>query len=109
MKLIRPKSEGEETLNLILKSQGRKFEREHKFHPDRKWRFDFALVDHMVGIEVEGGTFGKSRHTTGIGYTADCEKYNAAALRGWMVLRYTPQMVKNGAVERDLMLLLRGI
>jgi hypothetical protein len=29
------------------------------------------------------------RHTSGGGFIKDCEKYNAAALLGWRVLRYT--------------------
>lgn len=102
-------STGEETLNLILKADGRKFEREYKFHPTRQWRFDFAFPDRMLAIEVEGGTYGKSRHTSGAGYAEDCCKYNAAIKLGWSVLRYTPQMINNGEVEHDLKLLLRGI
>lgn len=66
--------------------------REHRFHPERKWRFDFALVDHKIAIEYEGIMAGKSRHTTISGYTGDTEKYNAAAELGWTVLRFT---VKN--------------
>jgi hypothetical protein len=31
----------------------------------------------------------KSRHTSVTGFTNDCEKYNAAQLLGWKVLRYT--------------------
>jgi hypothetical protein len=33
-----------------------------------------------VAAEIEGGTFTKSRHTTGIGFHNDCEKYNAATI-----------------------------
>lgn len=31
----------------------------------------------------------KSRHTTGTGYTEDCNKYNLAQVNGWLVLRFT--------------------
>lgn len=64
-------------------------EPEYQFHPSRRWRFDYALVKEKIAIEAEGGTFIKGRHTTGIGHTNDCEKYNAAALLGWRILRYT--------------------
>ena len=75
-------------------------EREHKFHPTRRWRFDFAWPDKGVAVEVDGGTWGaKSRHTTGAGYEKDCEKLNAAALGGWLVLRYTTTMIQAGAVN----------
>lgn len=74
-------------------------EREYKFHPKRKWRFDFAWPDpeHMLALEVEGGTFsGKSRHTTGVGYHNDCEKYNNATLLGWRIIRVDSKQVKSG-------------
>lgn len=85
---------GEETLALQLKAYNIPFEREYRFHPTRRWRFDFVVKGYAV--EIEGGVYRKSRHTTGKGYTADCEKYNEAALMGWRVLRFTTEMVKSG-------------
>jgi very-short-patch-repair endonuclease len=67
--------------------------REYKFHPERRWRFDFAYPIIKVAIEVEGGTWAGGRHTRGYGFEADCEKYNEAALAGWSVIRVTPKMV----------------
>ena len=64
---------------------------EYKFHSTRKWRFDFAHPEKLIGAEIEGGSWIKGRHTRGMGYIKDMEKYNAAALMGWRVLRYTPQ------------------
>jgi hypothetical protein len=61
---------------------------EYKFHPKRKFRFDYAIP--MVAFEYEGGIYQKSRHTTATGYSKDCEKYNQAALLGWRVFRFTP-------------------
>lgn len=71
-------------------------EREYKFHATRRFRFDFAYPDKKLAIEAEGGTWGKSRHTTGTGYAADCEKYNLAILAGWRVLRCTGDHIKSG-------------
>lgn len=72
-------------------------EREYKFHPDRRFRFDFAWPDYKTALEVEGGVWMKrGRHTTGSGFTSDAVKYNLAAIDGWLVLRVTGQMVKNG-------------
>lgn len=81
--------------------------REHRFHPERRWRFDFAWPDLKVALEIEGGTFmRKGGHTTGVGYYGDAQKYNEAALLGWLVLRVTPHMVRDGQaltfVERAL-------
>lgn len=36
----------------------------------------------------------KSRHTTGKGYTEDCNKYNLAQVCGWLVLRFTAMNVE---------------
>lgn len=69
---------------------------ELKFSPFRKWRFDFAWPSAYVAAEVEGGTWGRSRHTSGKGFEKDCEKYNAALCMGWRVLRYTKRMVMDG-------------
>jgi len=73
---------------------------EHKFHEARRWRFDFAWPSLMLAVEVEGGTWVKGRHTRGSGYAGDAEKYNEAALRGWMVLRGSGDMVKDGSLLR---------
>lgn len=76
-------------LPLLLKAENLDFVTEYKFHPTRKWRFDFAIVDKKVAVEYEGVMSAKARHTSVTGYTKDAEKYNAAALLGWKVLRYT--------------------
>ena len=68
---------------------------EHKFHPKRRWRFDFAWPEHMVAVEIEGGVWNNGRHNRASGFIADCDKYNAAALLGWRVLRYTSQHLDN--------------
>ena len=70
--------------------------KEHKFHPDRKWRFDRAWPAKVGGIavEVDGGVHAGGRHTRGRGFEADLEKLNAAVLLGWTVFRFTPQMIQ---------------
>lgn len=69
---------------------------EHRFCDTRKWRFDLALVDQGIGLEIEGGAWSGGRHTRGSGFIGDLEKYNAATLLGWRVLRFTPQQVMKG-------------
>lgn len=59
-------------------------EREYKFHPERRWKFDFAWPDVKLAVEVEG----QGRHQTFIGFRRDCDKYNAALALGWRVLRF---------------------
>ena len=75
-------------IKLVLQLMKVDFVAEHKFHEERKWRFDIAIPSLKIAIEYEGIMSRKSRHTTVTGYTKDCEKYNAATIAGWRVLRY---------------------
>jgi very-short-patch-repair endonuclease len=78
-------------------------EREYRFHPERKWRFDFAWPDLKVAVEVEGLTYGAGgRHQRVGGYQGDLEKYNAAAMAGWLVLRFTGNDVRRGIAIRQI-------
>jgi very-short-patch-repair endonuclease len=74
--------------------------REYKFHSVRKWRFDFAWPDEMIAVEIEGGIWTGGRHTRGKGFVDDCEKYNQAALVGWMVLRFPVEQIESGYALR---------
>ena len=69
---------------------------EFRFHPTRRWRFDFAFERIKFAVEVEGGTWSGGRHTTGSGFEKDCEKYAEALMLGWKVLRVTGKMVRDG-------------
>ena len=66
---------------------------EHRFHPTRKWRMDFAWPEHLVALEVEGGLWkkGGGRHNRAPGMIKDFEKYNTAATLGWRVLKCQPK------------------
>ena len=65
-------------------------QREYRFHPPRRWRFDFAWPKYCLAVEVDGGVYSAGRHTRGAGYEKDCEKGNAAVVDGWRVLHFTP-------------------
>lgn len=75
---------------------------EYLFHANRKWRFDFCWKAQLVACEVEGGIWmqtetGRSKgHAHPERFASDCEKYNEAALYGWLVIRVTPEMVRDG-------------
>ncbi len=66
---------------------------EFRFHPARKWRADFAWVSARLLLEVEGGVWTGGRHVSGSGFTKDMEKYNAATLLGYRILRVTPKQL----------------
>jgi very-short-patch-repair endonuclease len=76
--------------------------KEYQFAPPRRWKFDFMVYDDCpkmrLGIEIEGGAWIKcgGAHNRGQGFIDDMEKYNHAALMGYLVLRFTPQQVLNG-------------
>jgi hypothetical protein len=59
-------------------------------------------------VEVQGGVFIGGRHTSGLGYTADCEKLNLSVLNGWRMLWVTPGQIQDGKaaqwIERALTL-----
>lgn len=79
-----------------LTRAGVPFTKEYKFHPVRKWLFDFVIgacedeiLKHRLAIEFNGGVFSGGRHTQGMGYVKDMEKVNHAQLEGYRVLQYT--------------------
>ena len=99
----RPKVKGEKVLNEFetklareLKALKINFEQEFYFHPERKWRADFHLVNKKILVEVEGGIWTGGRHTRGKGYLGDLEKYNAATMMGFQVIRFSTDQVKSG-------------
>lgn len=91
-------SKGEALLENHLNALKIPFTKEFRFHPDRKWQADFRIDDMPILVEVEGGVFSNGRHTRGEGYTKDCEKYSAAAVNGWFVIRGTTEQIKDGLV-----------
>lgn len=89
-----------------LEQAGIPFEREYRFHPERKWRADAAVwidplskrygIEADILVEIEGGAYVAGRHTRGPAFEADCEKYAAAAILGYRVIRATPRQVEDG-------------
>lgn len=79
---------------------------EYRFHPTRKWRFDYAWPfvngkEAKIALEIEGGIWSGGRHTRGRGYIDDMEKYNEAARLGWRVFRFQPKdlSLKSGKAQ----------
>lgn len=75
------------------------YKTDYKFHNSRRWKFDYAIPALKISVEYEGLQSEKSGHTTLVGYTRNCDKYNAAVLDGWHLLRYTAKNHGNVAVE----------
>ena len=79
---------------------GPELEREFVFHPERKWRADFAHIESRTLVEIEGGIWIQGRHNRPQGFAADTEKYLEAALAGWHVLRLTEFQITAPMIER---------
>lgn len=77
-------------------------ETEFRFAPPRRWRFDWAIPhpDYRIAVEYHGGIFAGGRHTRGLGFQADREKMNQAAIDGWIVLEITEEMVRSGKAHQ---------
>lgn len=105
----RPKVKGEKIPNEFeaklareLKTLKIDFEQEFEFHQVRKWRADFHLVGKKILVEVEGGIWSGGRHTRGKGYIGDMEKYNAATMMGFQVIRFSTDQVKSGLAIQQI-------
>jgi len=85
-----------------LRVMGIPAERQYQFHPDRKWRFDFAYPAELVLVDIDGGIFAAEngrtagRHARGAGILSGFEKKNAAVELGFFVLSYGPPQIKSG-------------
>lgn len=79
---------------------------EHRFHHQRKWRFDFAWPDKMVAVECDGMAWqaGGGRHNT----DKDRDKINTAVSMGWRVLRFSGNQIRTNP-EKCIKLLLDTI
>lgn len=87
------------------------YQTEFKFHPTRKWLFDYVwigctcsgefhhgkscgmacLENARLALEVEGAVWTGGRHTSGAGFVKDMEKYNEASAMGYRLIRCQPK------------------
>lgn len=88
-------------LKIWCLERGYELKAEYRFHPERKFRFDWAIPEIMIAIEYEGLMSEKSGHTTISGYTKDTEKYNLAQAAGWRIIRVTALNYKSVLTELD--------
>jgi very-short-patch-repair endonuclease len=106
-------NEKELAIGQALHDAGILFETQYRFHPVRKWRFDFLLPEYNIAIEYNGGQWVQGRHTRGAGYAGDLEKINEAQKMGYIVLQYTTNIFSkqgNGTnqIIRDIKEIING-
>jgi hypothetical protein len=111
MKTSKEKMRLEAFINKFNGQDGWEVGREIKFHPTRKWRFDWVIVrispqfgrfTDNIAIEYDGGVFTGGGHVRGVIFSANAEKLNEAALMGWTVLRFTAPMIRAGMHEDQI-------
>lgn len=76
--------------------------REYRFHPTRRWRFDFAWPAQRVAAEIQGGVWTGGKHVRGAAYSADCDKLNEAQLLGWVVLYFTSAHIRDRSAAETI-------
>lgn len=76
--------------------------REYRFDKSRRWRADFAWEEAQLLIEIEGGVWNRGRHLTPRGFMNDAEKYLAATLQGWAVIRLVDSMLTPDTIKQIL-------
>lgn len=90
------------TLEYLLEHQIRALElpepeREAMLIPGRKFRTDFSWPAPIkLAVEVNGGTWVKSGHTSHAGISRDYLKNNLLMLAGWRVLMFDGEMIESG-------------
>ena len=86
---------GVQNIELKLKSLGLDYQKEYLPIFGHLFRSDFYVESMNLLIEFEGIVSNKSRHTSILGYSKDCEKYNLFSLAGYKLLRYTAITIPN--------------
>lgn len=94
-----PKTELHEYLAYAARAHGLNWalETELRFHPSRRWRFDYAWPAGKIAVEYDGIMFGDASHSSLAGILRDAEKCNEAQAMGWRVFRANAKTVKDGS------------
>lgn len=87
-----------QTVWTVIKEQIKDFPTplpEYKFDKTRRWKFDYAIPEIKLAIELNGGV-----HRIKDRYLKDLEKLNHAAIQGWMVIQVDNNQVKDLSCEK---------
>lgn len=77
-------------LQILRQTTGLEWISEYRFHPPRRWRFDYACLELKIAVELNGGNFVGGRHSNPVALGKEYEKMSQAAADGWAVLICTP-------------------
>lgn len=73
---------------------------QYRIVPGRMFTWDRCWPNQRVCVEIQGGVWIKSGHTTGTGIERDCLKASMAAALGWRCLPITKAMIEDGSAVR---------
>ena len=67
--------------------------------PERRFSADFAFIDARIIVEVDGGVWrqGGGAHSHPTNILRDMERTNEATVRGWRLMRFTPEQINKAA------------
>lgn len=88
--------------------------KEWRFCPWRQWRLDRAWPELRIAVEIDGGTWKRTRTGRSAGHAhpkrmrEDNEKRNAARLLGWTVYQFTSGAVLEGEALKVIREALHG-
>ncbi len=68
---------------------------EHRFHPVRRWRFDYAFPQIKVAVDYDGVMFRSVGHNSLEKIIKDMERSNHAQLCGWDIYKANAKTVQN--------------
>ncbi len=83
---------------------------EYRFHPLRRWKFDWCWPELFLALEQEGGIYGRGKkcpacgrrpvgaHSSIANMKRDIEKYREAAILGYLVIRCLPDEIADGSI-----------
>jgi very-short-patch-repair endonuclease len=84
--------ERQEFIAFVKQHTGIELIAEYAFHPEKKYRMDFANLDLKLSIEIDGGIYmEKSGHNSITGILTSMKKRNEAQVMGWRCLHITVQ------------------
>lgn len=93
-------SHEEKFYDLWLLLGGPELKREFRFHEKRRWRLDFCHESSKTAIEIDGGIWVKSGHSSGTGISRDIEKSNELEYMGYRLFRFTGDMITTENLKR---------
>ena len=107
--MARMQGRAEIQVGMWLRTTPYRVEPQYRFHPERKWLFDWALPELLFAVEVDGVLPGAGGgHQRRQAYIADRQRDLEAMLLGWQVIRVATDQVSDGTaffyIERLLVL-----